>query len=345
MRTNDNPFSLNFGKEPYRMISRQAQVDDIIDTFNSETPSSMLFIITGVRGSGKTVTMMSIVNEIRHMKSWIAITLNPNRDLLSGLAAELYENPLIKPAFIKAEISFNLFINASIKSAGPEADIDVQLKKMFKIISSLGVKVLIAVDEANKTDNFRVFASTYQMLISEGYPLFLIMTGLYENIRSLQNDKSLTFLYRAPRVELRPLSIIAMANNYRDVFDITEEESLEMARFTKGYSYAFQVLGYLKFKKRVSLEKLIPEFDEIMEEYSYEKIWAELSDRDREVIRLLAQNGRMKVKDIQDALGMTSSSFSTYRRRLSKGGLISVESYGYCELILPRFSEIISSWE
>ena len=340
----DNPFSLNFGKEPYRMVSRQLQVDEIVDTFESDTPSSSTFIITGVRGSGKTVTMMSIVNAMRNKKKWITVTLNPARDLLSSLAANLYENALLKPAFSKADIGINFVVSASFSSDGPVADVDVQLKKMLKIISSMGIKVLIAIDEVTKSDNLRMFAGSYQMLLGEGYPLFLIMTGLYENIRRLQDDRSLTFLYRAPRIELKPLSIIGMSRNYMEVFKIPMEEADRMAEFTKGYSYAFQVLGYIRYNRNVPLEELIPEFDEIMSEYSYEKIWEELSAKDREVVRLLAANGRMKVKDIQEMTGMSSGSFSTYRQRLGRGGIISVKEYGYCEIMLPRFAEIVNRW-
>jgi predicted transcriptional regulator len=104
------------------------------------------------------------------------------------------------------------------------------------------------------------------------------------------------------------------------------------------------VLGYIRYKRNKPLEELIPEFDEIMSEYSYEKIWAELSARDREIVRLLAGNGKMKVKDIQEMTGMSSGSFSTYRQRLGRGGIISIEEYGYCEIMLPRFSEIVRRW-
>lgn len=337
----ENPFSLNFGIEPSRLISRESQIGEIVSTFSSETPSSYIYMITGVRGSGKTVTMASAANRLRDKADWIVIPLNPNRDLLHALAANLYEHPLLKPAFTKAEFGFSFVVNASVRTEGPLPDVEAQIRKMLSIVKALKKRILITVDEVTNNENLRIFASSYQMFLSENYQLFLLMTGLYEQIRNLQNEKNLTFLYRAPKIELKPLSINGMANNYREVFDISESETLEMARFTKGYSYAFQVLGYLKFRTNSSLEKLIPEFDEIMEEYSYEKIWEELSARDREIVILLAKNGKMKVQDIIKETGLTSSSFSTYRRRLSKGGIISVQEYGYCELWLPRFKEIV----
>ena len=60
-----NPFSLTFGKEPASMISRQVQDQEIIDAFLADNPAYQVCMITGLRGSGKTVSMTSIANEIR----------------------------------------------------------------------------------------------------------------------------------------------------------------------------------------------------------------------------------------------------------------------------------------
>lgn len=196
---------------------------------------------------------------------------------------------MLKKEFIKAEIKISFIVSASVRLESPPADIEAQLKKMLSVIKAMGKKLLIAIDEVTNNQNMRIFASSYQMFLYESFPVFLIMTGLYNNIRGLQDEKNLTFLYRAPKIELKPLSIIPMANDYRKMLDINDSEAKEMARFTKGYSYAFQVLGYLKYKYDSPLADLIPEFDEIMEEYSYEKIWTELSGRDKEVLKVLAK--------------------------------------------------------
>lgn len=55
-----------------------------------------------------------------------------------------------------------------------------------------------------------------------------------------------------------------------------------MASLTKGYAYAYQVLGYLYWRYNVeeerslSLDDLLSYYDSYLEEYSYEKIWSEL---------------------------------------------------------------------
>ncbi len=49
-----NPFSLSFGMEPKEYITRTQQINMIIDSFSDESPSSYLFMLSGVRGAGKT---------------------------------------------------------------------------------------------------------------------------------------------------------------------------------------------------------------------------------------------------------------------------------------------------
>lgn len=61
----NNPFTLSFGKKPLQYISRIAQTNRILETFRSNIPSSQIFMITGVRGSGKTVMMTTIANELK----------------------------------------------------------------------------------------------------------------------------------------------------------------------------------------------------------------------------------------------------------------------------------------
>ena len=51
----DNPFTLTFGKKPNRYINRYESTNDIISTFEADNPISQTYLISGIRGSGKTV--------------------------------------------------------------------------------------------------------------------------------------------------------------------------------------------------------------------------------------------------------------------------------------------------
>lgn len=64
-----NPFTLSFGKKPLQYISRLTETNQILESFCAEIPSNQIYMITGVRGSGKTVMMTNIASELRKEKT------------------------------------------------------------------------------------------------------------------------------------------------------------------------------------------------------------------------------------------------------------------------------------
>lgn len=340
----NNPFTLSFGQKPLQYISRIAQTNQIIDNFKAEHPSTPIYMITGVRGSGKTVMMTSIANEIKKNDNWIVIELNPLRDMLQSLAAKLYSIPQLHDLFLKAKLDFSAFgLGISIENASPITDIEDVLSHMLEHINRCGKRLLITVDEAVNSDNIKIFASSFQIFVRDNLPIYLLMTGLYENIYELQNDKSLTFLYRAPKITLEPLNYTAIRKNYMDIFNISADDAEKMTLLTKGYPFAFQVLGYLywEYRNDKSIDDILPEYDQYLQEYVYEKIWSELSSHDRDVLTVISSCGSDRVKDIREKLGMNSQQFSVYRDRLKRKGVINTQEYGRISVALPRFAEFV----
>ena len=187
--------------------------------------------------------------------------------------------------------------------------------------------------------------SSFQIFLREEYPIYLLMTGLYENIYDLQNEKSLTFLYRAPKIILEPLNYTAIKSHYMRIFDINDEMADKMTLLTRGYPFAFQVLGYLYWDNRKdhTLEDIMPEYDQYLDEYVYSKIWAELSSKDKEILSVISESGYQSVKDIREKLDMKPELFSVYRDRLKRKGVIDTRQYGKIAMALPRFEEYVKN--
>lgn len=164
------------------------------------------------------------------------------------------------------------------------------------------------------------------------------------NIYDLQNEKSITFLYRAPKIMLESLNYTAVRKKYMDIFGLDAETAEEMTSLTGGYPFAFQVLGYLFWENRDSktIEEILPEYDQYLEEYVYGKIWSELSGTDRKIVAKMAESGEIKVKNIREYMGMKSELFSVYRERLKRKGILDTRKYGEVSFILPRFAEFVT---
>lgn len=133
-----NPFTLSFGKKPLQYISRLTETNQILENFCAENPSNQIYMITGVRGSGKTVMMTSIASELRKMDNWIVVELNPARDLLQSLAAKIYSIPELHALFVNEKLDFSAFgLGISIENAAPVTDIENALELMLKHIQKI----------------------------------------------------------------------------------------------------------------------------------------------------------------------------------------------------------------
>lgn len=328
------------------MIRRTMQVEEILEGFEEENPSYQVLMITGVRGSGKTVMLTEVARRLKDSGDWIIVDLSPERDLLQALAANLSNQPDLIEIFRRAKINLSfLGLGVEIEGAAPITDLSVAITRMLEHIGRHGKRVMITIDEAVCNQTMKEFASMFQIYMRQNLPVFLTMTGLYENIYELQNEKTLTFLYRAPRVELGPLNIGRIADSYRTTFDLDEDAAMQMAKETKGYPFAYQVLGYLCWKNEQTWEEVLPEYGRYLEDYVYEKLWNELSALDKKLLKAMASDNDGTVKSIREKLGMTSNKFSVYRERLLRKGLIASPEYGYLEFALPRFREFLRSQE
>ena len=98
-----NPYTLVFGKEPSQAITRFMQTDEITDQFLSDSPAQQIYMITGVRGSGKTVMLTEVSRKIEAEKNWIVTECNATRDLLTGLASGLYHDNRLTAFFKSAK--------------------------------------------------------------------------------------------------------------------------------------------------------------------------------------------------------------------------------------------------
>lgn len=341
-----NPFEINFGKIPSQYISRDLLLDEITENLVSPEVRNACFMLTGARGSGKTVMMTFIEKRVAVYEEFIIVRLNPTRDMLSGLVGKLYDTGSFLTKFIDANINLSKFgIGVGISSKPPVADIESALESLLKEIQRKKKKLLVTIDEVSNTDYMREFASSYQIMIRSDYPFYLIMAGLYENIHELKDQKDLTFLYRTPQYEMEPLNLTRIAERYKNLFRISQESAMEMAITTKGYPFAYQALGkYVWENEKHELDReVLTRLDEALSHYVYQKIWSELSEKDKWFMSFIVQKENMPVSELLELTKQKKNEFSQYRIRLRDKGLIDVQSRGIVKYRLPRFDVFVKN--
>lgn len=337
-----NPYTLLFGRQPGEYIDRPYEFTKIIESFSYDNPTDQVYMIVGLRGSGKTVFMTEICNELRKDDSWIIIELSTESDMLRDMASFLAGENSLVDAFKAAKINLSFMgLGVEIGDSAPITSYQQAITKMLEVLKKHNKKVLVAIDEVIDNKSMREFASVFQIFMRQELPVCLLMTGLFENIDNLQNEKNLTFLYRAPKILMGPLNTKEISDNYRNTLMINKDDALEMASLTEGYSFAFQVLGYLSWEKKGDFRQIISKYKNYISEYSYDKIWIELSKVDRRIMYGIASVPSGKISEIREFLDISTNEFNPYRKRLLKKGLIDGSTYGYVKLTLPFFDEYI----
>ena len=351
-----NPFNTTFSKLPENTYISTASVEDIIVNFSYDNPTEGVYKITGLRGSGKTV-MLSYVqkkytSEENKEKGWIVYTLNPSRDMLSQLASLLYNEEFIPKSTKGKSINMSATVMGTGGSFGYSQNIDdrffdagVEIKKMLEIAQEKNKKILICVDEISKTPDMVVFLLEFAGWIIQGFPVYLVCTGLYENVLELGNTKNITFFRRGKTIPTSPLNYVKMAEMYKNKLNISIDIAKKMAEITKGYAYAFQELGSLYFNKtqNQSLDEIVELLKSELFSYSYEKIWEELSGEDKYLTKLLTDKEEYKREEVLQKMGDKKKNYSVYRDRLIKRGVITARQ-GYIGLYPPFFAEYMKEY-
>ena len=90
-----NPFTVSFGRPPVEYVSRAQNHDRVMKTFTEMPVTDQIYIISGLRGTGKTVLFSSLIKDFRRLDDWIVIQLNTYNDMTESLYSELVVKELL----------------------------------------------------------------------------------------------------------------------------------------------------------------------------------------------------------------------------------------------------------
>lgn len=340
-----NPFLLSVGMQPSLLVDRQPLTDRIIENFNRKLPITNALFIAGARGTGKTVLLTTISKEMKKLKDWIVIQLDPTADMIESFACQLYQYEPLNKFFIETKIDLSFFgIGVSVSDSKPANNLQTAICNMLEVVKKKKNKVLICIDEIGNNISSRQITSFFQIATREGYPVFMLVSGLYENINRLQNEENNSFLRRVPKEYLQPLDIKNIEDIYSKIFG--KEYAGYMANITEGYSFAFQLLGLLCWENGKKMDiSVLEKFDMFLKEHVYDRLWNDLSDIEKNILLIYCKipENVVRAEELRKNITLDSNELNVYKTTLKKKGIIYSPRKGYSKFALPRFREYIKN--
>lgn len=334
--------------------------DEIINNLRNEESSKYVYKITGLRGSGKSVEYSKIIRTLKEDSNWLVYPLSASGEVLSTLISKISMEKFIDSKSVTTSVSSTTSVggNAFVVSGNESFNIqrtimdnehmhsdEALLTEMIKAANEKKYKVLVGIDDIAKTkDTVRLLSIIGSMLL-EGLQIYLVVTGLSENIEDFSSEKNLSFFKRADSKEIKALNKFDIVYMYEKLLGVDSKKAKMLEELSMGYAYAYQVIGSLYFgkKENESLEDLMPEFDRILFRDSYELIWQSLTNTEKDIVRCIYKTKDGKAEDIK-SLMENPANYPMYRNRLINKHVVDGDNRGYLTINLPHFDKFIELW-
>jgi len=355
----DNPFTPSYGSIPLLLPGRREIIDQVMFGLeNGPGDPNRSTVLTGPRGSGKTVLMRQIAEDALGL-GWITVYVVANKNLLGEILRKLQK---AAKEFIEDNRNSTRLKGIKIGSLG----IDLELKTSKKTweesvdeivdkLTNLDIGVVFEIDEVRGVnEQLRRFASFHQDCISASYKTSLIMAGLPHNIERLFKDKDISFIRRSRKQVLGTISLSEARVTIRKTVVLSgkliDDEALDlMTAESAGYPYLIQLIGYevwqVSKKKRISAADALTGIENAQRHIDsslIELVLDDISEQDRAFLIALSEtDGPMEMSKIADLLEVDQKYAGVYRRRLIKEGIIESSSRGYVDFVLPQFRKYL----
>ncbi len=363
----DTIFSPAFGNRPTYLVGRERALEGLRMGLESMPGSKeRSTILLGQRGSGKTVLLWELADQAADMGFVVASPTIVSDGMLSRIVEKVQdsgrrympETPHVSGGSIGA-FGFEVGLEFSREVQETKSD-QFKLTQLVRKLSGQGRGVLILIDElqANSPD-VRELVSVYQELIGEGLDVALVMAGLPGAVSATLNDKVLTFLNRAKKVTLAPLSTMDVEAFYESAFKklgvkTTKSQTRQAAQAAQGSPYLMQLVGHGIVLRTgegsisdESFEAAVASAEEEFENDVCETTLAALSEMDVKFLVAMAENDELEstTASIAERLGVANDYAQKYRKRLIDAGVIESSGWGRIRICVPLLGDYLRKCE
>lgn len=363
--TRRNPFRPTFGASPYHWAGRTVILQEFaagLAGYPGEPSRSM--VIDGARGIGKTV-LLTELEDIAAQHGWVVLRATGREDSVRTLIdttipAKIAE--LAAPAgrtVTAVQVSGFRVDTKILDTPSPTPTLSTRMRELLRLLT--GVGVLITVDEVQDADpaNLSDIALTHQDLIRDDQHVALAMAGLTHGINRLLDLPGTTFLRRARRFELGPLTdddaratLRATARDSGHPFD---DDATDLAvEIARGYPYLVQLVGYLAWNRadagtgritRADVEAVRAEAIRTMGSQVHAPSLKGVPPAQMAYLRAMADliggDADVSTTDVAEKVGKKPNEATDTRAKLLDRGLIEAPAWGRVGFTLPYLAEFL----
>lgn len=366
-----NPFRPTFGVSPTILAGR----DSLLDAFRlglAEGPGSPFraLLISGARGMGKTV-LLNEFEEAAAAQGWISLRAYPDENLATTLAETTIPQAMAK---VTGEPPRRMLTGGGIAGVGsissvphpsssdPTPTLITRLRALAELLRPHGTGVLITLDElqAAQACQLHQMATAVQDLLRDDFDIALVAAGLPEGIERLLQQRGTTFIRRAERIHLRPVSDAEASEMFLATAraggrEMSTGAAEAATALSVGYPYLMQLAGSLAWAHTTlsgestitvaQIEAIRSDVIRRMGSQVHGPSLHQVPDRELNLLYTLAElsptAGMVSTGEIAAHLGVKPNALSMARKSLLDRGLVEVPKYGYLRFSLPYLREYL----
>ena len=218
-----------------------------------------------------------------------------------------------------------------------------------------GTGVLLTIDEVQDADaeNLTSLAVTYQDLVRDELDVAIVAAGLPQGVNRLLDLPGVTFLRRAQKFVLGPLSpanaeVAFTETAAQSGLEFTDDAVAAAVRLSRGYPYMVQLVGSLAWGKAQreggsSIEEsdvaaVSAEAISVLGAQVHQPATLSLPPAQRlflEAMSAVMEDGTAEIKNIAAHQDRTVRSLSATRQRLIDADLIEPTAHGQLQFVMP----------
>ena len=343
----DNPFLPTFGTSPPLLAGR----DDVVARFEhafgrGPQHPDYTMLITGVRGSGKTV-LLNEAEDAALRLGWRVISMSASvRDLCrlvtNAALQHLREADNGAPSRRVSSVSvMGVGLEWREQPAGPFAEVDLRsaLTSLAANVAADATGLLLTVDElqaVSQSEATELAVTVQHVTRRELLPMAFIGAALPEIDETLLADRGMTFFQRCARARLASLlpddTAAALRQPIQQAGGHIDDNALEhLVSASGGHPFTIQLLGYHTWEMATPGARInsthaaagAMEADHALLEQIVKPIWSGLSDMDRSFLWAMSlDEADSEMSLIAERIERSSNFAQTYRRRLIDVGAI-----------------------